>query len=144
MSSYNNVRIVNLQMRARRYVLVLLVAGSFGPAVAEGRELADEEMESIVAGSVDQEIQDELLRFSYVGSAGASHTAELEGTLSLSGRPRSGAPSGLLVIDNGAQTDLRSLVNINAVNSNVNVLLNLNIIIDSSVRDIRQINIRSE
>ena len=53
-------------------------------------------------------------------------------------------PTGLLIIDNGAQNNLSALVNLNAVNSEVTVLLNLNIAINSVVGEIRQINIRSE
>ncbi len=133
----------------RRIKLALLVMASAaglataGLAAADGRELTDAELDAVIAGTVDTEIQEDLLRFHYVGPAGANHTAELNGTLSVSGGPRSGSPTGLLIIDNGAQTNLRSLVNVNAVNSEINILLNLNITINSTVGDIRQINIRS-
>lgn len=124
--------------------MMLAVLGTANLALAGGRALTDVELDEVIAGSVDPGVQEELLRFSYVGAAGANHTAEVDGTLSVSGGARHGSPSGLLIIDNGAQTNLRSLVNLNAVNSEVNVLLNLNININSSVGDLRQINVRSQ
>jgi hypothetical protein len=112
-------------------------------ASAGGRELSDAELDEVVAGVVDTQVQEDLLRFSYLGRAGSNHIAEVDGSLSLSGGLLTDPPTGLLIIDNGAQTNLRSLVNVNAVNSEVNVLLNLNINIDSTVGELRQINIRS-
>lgn len=136
---------MHVSAQACRTTLALLVlACAAGLATANGRELSDAELDSVIAGTIDEEIQEELLRFTYVGSAGANHTVELDGTLSVSGGPLAGSPMGLLVIDNGAQTNLRALVNLNAVNSEVNILLNLNITINSTVGVLRQINIRSE
>ncbi len=43
-------------------------------------------------------------------------------------------------MSDAAQRDLRSVVNINAVNSAVNVLLNLNVNVDSSVGTLNQLN----
>jgi hypothetical protein len=48
---------------------------------------------------------------------------------------------GYLALSDNAQSGLQSLVNINAVNSAVNVLLNLNVSIDSSVGAINQMNL---
>ena len=124
--------------------VLVLTASTATLVAADGRELTDAELDEVVAGTVDQAVHEDLLRFSYVGAAGSKHAAELDGTLSLSGAPRPGAPTGLLILDNGAQTNLRSLVNLNAVNSEVNVLLNLNININSTVGELRQLNIRSE
>jgi hypothetical protein len=118
----------------------LLFLTATGLAFADGRELSDEELDDVVAGTVNEELQEELLSFSYVGNAGSRHEAVLDGTLSVSET----TSTGLLLIDNGAQTGLNALVSINAVNSEVNVLLNLNITINSTVGEVRQINIRSQ
>lgn len=126
-----------------RSIGVLMLVSCTGLAFADGRELTDEELDEVVAGTVDESLQEELLRFSYVGPAGSRHEAEIDGTLSVSGGPLPGMPTGLLIIDNGAQTDLSALVNLNAVNSQVNVLLNLNISINSTIGEVRQINITS-
>jgi hypothetical protein len=122
-------------------LLVLIAAGL---AFADGRELSDEELDEVVAGTVNEELHEELLSFSYVGAAGSRHEAILDGTLSISGTPLAETPTGLLIIDNGAQTGLSALVSVNAVNSEVNVLLNLNITINSTVGEVRQINITSK
>ena len=122
----------------------LLLLTAAGLAFADGRELTDEELDEVVAGTVNDELQEELLSFSYVGNAGSRHEAVLDGTLSVSDTPLAVPPTGLLIIDNGAQTGLNALVSINAVNSEVNVLLNLNITINSTVGEVRQINLRSK
>ena len=130
--------------RMARVAGLLLFMGTAGLAFADGRELADDELDQVVAGTVDEQLHEELLHFSYVGPAGAQHEAEIDGTLSLSGQPLPNAPTGILTIENGAQNGLSALVNLNAVNSEVNVLLNLNIVINSVVGEIRQINLRSD
>jgi len=48
-----------------------------------------------------------------------------------------------LLLQDSAQSNLQSLININAVQSAVNVLVNLNITIDSNVGEIRQLNLSS-
>jgi len=129
------------------FCTMVLLAASLGTAsiaAADSRELTDAELDEVVAGTVPAEVQEELLHFKYVGTAGARHTAEVDGTVSLTGKPLPGVPTGLLIIDNGAQNNLSALVNLNAVNSEVTVLLNLNIAINSVVGEIRQLNIRSE
>ena len=130
-------------MNGKLHTLIALTAmlGAANIAAADGRELSDEELDEVVAGTVPTEIQEELLSFNYIGDAGSRHTAEVDGTLSVMGQSLSGTPTGLLSIDNGAQNNLRALINLNAVNSEVTVLLNLNISIDSVVGEIRQINI---
>ncbi len=135
---------MNARHTAQSAIALLAMFGAAGNAAADGRELSDAELDEVVAGTVPAQVHEELLRFSYVGAAGSRHTAELDGALSLSGQPLSDVPTGLLIIDNGAQNNLRALVNLNAVNSEVNVLLNLNISINSVVGEVRQINIRSE
>ncbi|MBC8211170.1 MAG: hypothetical protein H8E21_08875 [Gammaproteobacteria bacterium] len=52
--------------------------------------------------------------------------------------------SGSLMIQDGAQSHLNSMININAVNSPVEVLLNLNININSKIGSIEQNNIRPD
>ena len=132
------------EQRALSLVLTLLLGllGGAGVASAGGRELSDAELDEVVAGVVDTQVEEYLWSFSYAGRAGANHMARVDGTLSLGG-PLTNPPTGLLIIDNGAQTNLRSVVNVNAVNSEVNVLLNLNININSTVGELRQINIRT-
>ena len=133
-----------LKTTVQTAIALVATLGAAGYAAADGRELSDAELDEVVAGTVPADVHEELLSFSYIGSAGSRHMAEVDGTLSVSGQPLADVPTGLLIIDNGAQNNLRALVNLNAVNSEVTVLLNLNISINSVVGDVRQINIRSE
>lgn len=117
----------------------MILLPSLGSAA---RVMSDSELDKIVAGSIDAQVFEDVVRFHYLGAAGMNHLAELEGTLSLSATQNQ-STTGLLIIDNGAQRNLSSLVNVSAVNSNVNVLLNLNININSTVGEMRQINVKS-
>jgi hypothetical protein len=49
-----------------------------------------------------------------------------------------------LSLNGGAQQNLSSLVNINAVNSNINVLLNLNVNLNSTVGTVSQSNLNGK
>ena len=63
------------------------------------------------------------------------------GTLAVLTGPLTGTNQGTLTLNGGAQQNLSSLININAVNSNINVLLNLNINLNSTVGTITQTNL---
>jgi hypothetical protein len=62
------------------------------------------------------------------------------GTMAISSGPLSGINVGSLTLNGDAQQNLSSIVNINAVNSKVNVLLNLNVNINSMVGTLTQTN----
>jgi len=66
------------------------------------------------------------------------------GTLLTQTGPLTGANIGTLSLNGNAQQNLSSLVNINAVNSNINVLLNLNVNINSTVGSILQSNLNGK
>ena len=66
------------------------------------------------------------------------------GTLLTQTGPLTGANIGTLSLNGSAQQNLSSLVNINAVNSNINVLLNLNVNINSTVGSILQSNLNGK
>ncbi|HZY63089.1 MAG TPA: hypothetical protein VFE38_11220 [Edaphobacter sp.] len=63
------------------------------------------------------------------------------GTLAVQSGPLTGTSIGSLTLNGNAQQNLSSLVNINAVNSKINVLLNLNVNINSTVGSILQSNL---
>jgi hypothetical protein len=63
------------------------------------------------------------------------------GTLAVLSGPLTGNNQGTLSLNGQAQQNLSSLVNINAVNSNINVLLNLNVNINSTVGTLTQSNL---
>ena len=66
------------------------------------------------------------------------------GSLAMSSGPNTGTTVGTLTLNGNAQQNLSSLININAVNSKVNVLLNLNVNINSTVGTIIQTNINGK
>jgi hypothetical protein len=63
------------------------------------------------------------------------------GTLALQSGPITGTSIGSITMNGNAQQNLSSLININAVNSKINVLLNLNVNINSTVGSILQSNL---
>jgi hypothetical protein len=103
--------------------------------------LNDAAMDRVTAGGMTAGLSDGVVKFQ--GSVptknglvtGAGTMAILTGPLT------SSTNQGTLTLNGGAQQNLTSLVNINAVNSNVNVLLNLNVNINSTVGTITQTNL---
>ena len=91
----------------------------------------------VTAGT--QESGEEIARFDFSRTTASGRTVSGEGSLAMADRAR----DYTLFLGDGAQGNLRSLVNINAVNSTITVLLNLNIGIDSSVGTINQLNLHS-
>ncbi len=66
------------------------------------------------------------------------------GSLSIQNGPLTGTSIGSLTLNGSAQQNLSSLININAVNSKINVLLNLNVNINSTVGSILQSNLNGK
>jgi hypothetical protein len=107
-------------------------------AAADGKvKLDDAQLERVTAGT--QADANEIVLFDFARSTSSGRTARGEGTLSVVGN----APEYTLFLGDGAQGNLSSLVNINAVNSQITVLLNLNISIDSSVGTLNQLNVQA-
>jgi hypothetical protein len=116
----------------------LLLATLFATSSSAFEALSDEELNSIAAGStnVDYESMESLTRipFRYVGRRG-----EVDGEVIVIPMSSYSQASQLQLMDN-AQSNLQSLININAVNSPVQILLNLNINVNSSIGNINQLN----
>lgn len=66
------------------------------------------------------------------------------GSLSVQNAANAGTSIGSLTLNGNAQQNLSSLININAVNSKINVLLNLNVNINSTVGTIIQSNLNGK
>jgi hypothetical protein len=103
--------------------------------------LNDAAMDRVTAGGVTAGLSDGVVKFQ--GSVPTKNGLVTgAGTLAvLTGPLTSTTNQGTLTLNGGAQQNLTSLVNINAVNSNVNVLLNLNVNINSTVGTITQTNL---
>lgn len=101
--------------------------------------LDDAKLDAITAGGADE--TSELLEFNVKHETASGRRIEVDGAVDVK-RVRSLENAALLLQDS-AQSNLQSLININAVQSAVNVLVNLNITIDSNVGEIRQLNLAS-
>lgn len=109
------------------------------PAAAAKHKLTDAELDKVTAGGTSKQTAADLQSFQFQGQAGSTHTVKGSGTLSIkSDSLPPNSPS--LILQGEAQQNLRSLVNINAVNSHVQVLVNLNISIDSTIGVVNQSN----
>jgi len=100
--------------------------------------LDDVQLDNIVAGAQLGDVPGEIARFPIMMSKANGNS--LEGEIIL--QRVSNQTTGSLIIQDGAQSNLQSLININAVNSPVNVLLNLNININSQVGVVEQLNLQ--
>ena len=122
---------------ARPMLCAVILGTSLSLSAAE--ILDDETLDGITAGSAPDALQRapvafEIQRTTARGKRiGASGNAQVVNSLDLSN-------FGLLRLEDNAQGNLRALVNTNAVNSTVQVLINLNINIDSTINSITQVN----
>ena len=108
----------------------------------EKKPMTDAELDSITAGSASVSNKDELLTFEVSKRTRLGKTVTAEGELQVVESLR-GITIGNLVLSDQAQSNLQSVININAVNSSVNVLLNLNVSIDSTVGAVNQLNLNA-
>lgn len=117
----------------------ILLLSAARPAIAQGRKLSDADLDKVSAGGNPSESPGGAVQFSFAGRAGSSHTVQGTGSISVKEVALPLISSNLLLQDD-AQQNLRSLVNIVAVNSKVQVLVNLNININSTVGAVHQAN----
>jgi len=124
-----------------RFCSLLVMAGSLAAITCShaGEPLTDEQLDAITAGSAAATFRGAPVNFEVQRNTasgkriGASGNAQVVNSLDLSNL-------GLLRLEDSAQGSLRALVNTNAVNSAVQVLINLNINIDSKINSITQVN----
>jgi len=104
--------------------------------------LSDAALDRVTAGTVTAGVSDGVVKFQ-----GQTPTpnglVSSSGSLALQAVPLS-STTGTLSINGNAQQNLSSLVNINAVNSKINVLLNLNVNINSTVGTLSQANLNGK
>jgi hypothetical protein len=106
---------------------------------ARAKPLSDAALDRVTAGTVTAGVSDGVVKFQ-----GQTPTpnglVSSSGSLAMQAVPLS-STTGTLSINGNAQQNLSSLVNINAVNSKINVLLNINININSTVGTLTQANL---
>jgi len=115
----------------------LLLAMSAPARTAE--VLDDEQLQQITAGTAGAVTEDGRLRFDLNKTTGRGTAIGAAGDVSLN-TGSAAFSTGVLQLQDDAQGNLRALVNTNAVNSAVQVLINLNVNINSRVDVLNQVN----
>lgn len=116
-------------------------------AHGQGRKLSDSELDKVTAGSastpsstVPPVPESMPVEFKFSAPAGSRHTVEGSGTTQVLA-PEALPDRDVLVIRDQAQQNLQSFINVTAVNSRIQVLVNLNITINSTVGAVQQLNV---
>lgn len=131
-----------LRKRTALTGLAFLLILAVRPGYADGKtELLDVELDAVVAGASSTTDPGETTVIDWTKTTRAGTEVDVDGTFKLLDATDY-ASLGRLIISDNAQGNLSSLININAVNSAVNVLLNLNISIDSNIDTINQSNLQ--
>ena len=111
-----------------------------GVAHTKATPLSDAALDKVTAGTISAGVSGGVVKFQ-----GQTPTpnglVSSSGSLAVQSSPLNGSTLGTLSLNGSAQQNLSSLVNINAVNSKVNVLLNLNVNINSTVGTLTQSNL---
>lgn len=124
-------------------VLVIVWLWLLGAGTADkawgAQALSDEEMDQVRAGTLSVALSGEKLDFLLGGGQGDRLSVEGSGTVAEAANNSTALPGYIIMRDN-AQSNLQALVNVNAVNSKVQVLINLTVNINSTVGAIYQTN----
>lgn len=118
--------------------ICVLLTGSMEHAWG-AHELNDEEMEQVSAGTLTAAISDGQFSFR-LGDKGSRLAVEGSGTVAVTDNTIPAGPAGYVIMRDNAQSGLRSFVNVNAVNSRIQVLINLIVNINSTVNSVHQTN----
>lgn len=120
----------------------LLISGTLLGAWSQANAadvLSDDQLDQITAGTASAAYNDGRLYFDLQKTTGRGTVIDATGNASLN-IGSAAINTGILQLQDNAQGNLRALVNTNAVNSPVQVLINLNINIDSHIGALNQIN----
>jgi hypothetical protein len=106
--------------------------------------LSDAELDQVTAGGFNATVNTagDTVNFSTAVPT-PSGLVTAAGNASVLAQPMSGTNIGSITLNGQAQAGLNSLININAVNSSIAVLLNLNVTLNSTVGSITQSNLGS-
>lgn len=115
---------------------------------AKAKALSDDALDQVTAGGITAGLSNGVVRFQGQVPT-ANGLVSSTGTLAIQNTPIGGntinnTTMGTLNLSGNAQQNLSSLVNINAVNSKINVLLNLNVNINSTVATLTQSNLNGK
>lgn len=127
-------------MNVRHVVfLFLFLLAPLLPGVAWGfEELSDQRLNAVTAGSSDA-AQESMAALSRIPFNYSSSKGRVEGEVIVLPMASYYNQGSMQLTDN-AQSNLRSLINVNAVNSPVQILLNLTVNVNSTIGQINQLN----
>ena len=127
-------------------VVVLLLATQAGLSQTKRKALDDKTLDRVTAAGVSASISPSgVVNFSgQVPTANGLVSGVGSLVIQAPNSSTTNTTTGTINLGGSAQQNLSSLININAVNSTINVLLNLNINIDSTVGTILQNNLNGK
>ncbi|GGG68493.1 hypothetical protein [Edaphobacter dinghuensis] len=123
--------------------LVLLNQAGISQTSKKPKPMDDSTLSRVTAAGVTANASNGVINFQGQTSTPSGLVSSV-GSLAMQSGPNTGTSVGTLTLNGSAQQNLSSLININAVNSKVNVLLNLNVNINSTVGTIIQTNINGK
>lgn len=123
--------------------LVLLNQAGISQTSKKPKPMDDSTLSRVTAAGVTANASNGVINFQGQTSTPNGLVSSV-GSLAMQSGPNTGTSVGTLTLNGSAQQNLSSLININAVNSKVNVLLNLNVNINSTVGTIIQTNINGK
>jgi hypothetical protein len=123
----------------KTHITLLLLWLACMPLAHAAEPLSDEALGEITAGTAAAVYDDGRLYIDLSKTTARGNRIGARGDLNFNGGNTT-VNSGLLSLSDNAQGNLRALVNTNAVNSAVQVLINLNISINSRIDVLNQIN----
>jgi hypothetical protein len=103
----------------------------------------DSTLDNVTAAGISASASDGVVKFQGQVPT-ANGLVSSAGTLTVQSAPISSTSIGSLTLNGNAQQNLSSLISINAVNSKINVLLNLNVNINSTVGSVLQANLNGK
>ena len=125
-------------------ILSLALSAQLGVSQSKKKPLDDAVLDRVTAAGVSATLSQGVVKFSGQVPT-ANGLVSGAGTLAVQTSPLSSTTTlGSLTLNGNAQQNLSSLININAVNSQINVLLNLNININSTVGSVLQSNMNGK
>jgi hypothetical protein len=105
--------------------------------------LSDDALDKVTAGTISANTSEGVVKFQ-----GQAQTAKglvsSTGSLAVQSGGVNNTNVGIISINGNAQQNLSSLINLNAVNSKINVLMNLNVNINSTVGTLTQSNLNGK
>ena len=126
--------------RASAQIKAAVKAQPRAGAPAKAVALSDEALDKVTAGTIAANTSNGVVNFQ--GSTPTPNgLVASTGSLAIQSGGINSTTNGTLSINGNAQQNLSSLVNLNAVNSKINVLMNLNVNINSTVGTLTQSNL---